>query len=86
MRAAIDRLTSENTIKACRRGRQVAEKAGARESILAKSTESKALSLREQIDEILGDQRKKSHPTITERRVGTEPSHGTFPLRSFRLE
>jgi hypothetical protein len=60
LRAAIDRLTSENTMKAILRGRQIAEAAGVNVSVVSKSAESHASSLREQIDEILRGSRKKS--------------------------
>ncbi len=59
LRAAIDRLTSENTLKAIRRGRQAAQAAGILVSAVCKSAESNASSLREEIDEILRGSRKK---------------------------
>jgi hypothetical protein len=60
LRAAIDRLTAEHTLKAIRRGRQVAQAAGIFVSATSKSAESNASSLREQIDEILRGSRKKA--------------------------
>ena len=47
-------------MKAILRGRQIAEAAGVNVSVVSKSAESNASSLREQIDEILRGSRKKS--------------------------
>jgi hypothetical protein len=60
LRAAIDRLTEEYRLKAIQRGRQVAEAAGIQVSVVSKSAESHASSLREQIDEILRGSKKKA--------------------------
>ena len=68
LRAAIDRLTAENTIKAIRRGRQVAEAAGLLASVTSKSAESNASSLREEIDEILRGSRKKASDRASAKR------------------
>ncbi len=60
LRAAIDRLTMEDTMNAIRRGRQVAEAAGVHVSVVSMSGAAKASSLQEQIDDILRASRKKS--------------------------
>ena len=78
LRAAIDRLTSENTIKACRRGRQVAEKAGARESILANRPSPRPYPCVNRSMKSWVIKGKSPHPTITERRVGTDHRMGPF--------
>ncbi len=67
LRAAIDRLTMENTMNAIRRGRQFAEAAGIHVSVVTESAESNAVSLRDEIDEILRVSRKKASTSAKRR-------------------
>jgi hypothetical protein len=54
IRAAIDRITSKDTLKAIRRGRRSAQAAGLAVAVLSEATASNAAMWRQSIDEILG--------------------------------
>jgi hypothetical protein len=58
VRAAIDRLTMESTLKAIARGRKKADAAGLTPAILARSSASLATMWRQHINEILAGSRK----------------------------
>jgi hypothetical protein len=74
VRAAIDRLTSEATLKAVARGRKKAEAAGLALAMGAESSASRASALRQQIAQIIGQSTKRpGDPGSTERRGPRRP-------------
>jgi len=69
VRAAIDRITMPDTLKALARGRRQAKAAGLTAAIAGQSSIAKAARLREQINEMLGrPPREPSAPSGVERR------------------
>jgi hypothetical protein len=68
VRAFIDRLTNEATMKAISRGRKEADAAGLTASVNATSANFKAAMLRQQINEILGGAPKAPEERVTAKR------------------
>jgi hypothetical protein len=74
LRAAIDRVTNSDTLKAVARGRNRAEAAGITAAIVADASTSKAKAWRQQIEHILDQSPKRlSEPGSMERRPARRP-------------
>jgi hypothetical protein len=68
VRAAIDRITSQDTVKAIARGRREAKAAGLTSAVVATSSSAKAVAWRKQIAQILGQSPKGSGGPSSARR------------------